>query len=212
MVPDAAYLQSYGYRRDAKDQMSSLGEIVEDYFPEDSGKSLPKKGGWIMLLMDIHVGKETPEGSELIDVPRLSIWYAMPTVTTFRRKIAGVNLAMVQAIINTPKGNVHVWPHEYKLVEIEKFLEFTEEQGFYMRPLHQETGAFDEKKLHYLRSRGISRADAQRMLLPELNNPNFCFFEFDGAYREVFSDGSGAPYLMPHNHERRALNHARRVA
>lgn len=147
-----------------------------------------------MLLASVHVGKMTPDGStEHIDVPHLSIWYALPTTTHFAREIDGTKLHASQAVIQTPKGEVHIWPHEYTVVkDLSKYLEFTEEQGFNIHFLNPESGGFDEQKLHYIRTRGISLAEARRWLLPELKNPYFCYFTFNEEYSKAFGEYFGS--------------------
>jgi hypothetical protein len=198
-IPNPAY-EAY-----LRDQLvaSGMGYPREDMFPEEYDKNLPEDGGWILLLMDVRVGRQLPNGSaKPIRVQRLTAWYAMPTMLSK----AGLH----QAIINTPDGAVHVWPHEYKRFDVEQWLEFTAEDGLEIVFLNESAG-FDEPSMFYLRSRGISKADAQRMLLPTLKDPNFCYFRFHDRFREIFSDGAGTPYIMGHNRERRARSHALRT-
>jgi hypothetical protein len=198
MIPNPAYFSDeiVQMRLDQfKDSLTRWGECPEDYFPADYEKALPEEGGWIMLLMSVRVGKSVGDSVKEITVPHLSIWYAMPTKTTHGREFDGVSMPLHQAIIRTLDGDVHIWPHEYTPIDLRKYLEFTEADGFYIRFLHPETGGFDDKKLHYIRSRGISEAQAKRWLLPELNNPNFCYFEFDPEIAAVFGEGFGTPYL-----------------
>jgi len=157
----------------------------EDRFPEDYGKKLPDEGSWIILLAQVNVGRKIDEATELhICVPHLSCWYALPVVTK-----GGLH----QAIIQHPEGQVHIWPHEYQLFNLEKFLEFTEEDGFIIHFL-SETSGFNEAAMFYIRSRGISKADAQRMLLPTLKDPNYCYFQFSDECREFFPEWTGTPY------------------
>jgi len=204
------------YDRKRRCELYELGAAQFDY-PEDFGKKLPDDGAWIITLMNIRVGrlvgtrvsgKEGREGErveerlvEEIEIPYLSVYFAVPTMTT--------NSGLHQAIIQTPKGSVHVWPHEYNLFDLEKFLQFSDEDGFNIHFL-SETGGFDEAALFYIRSRGISKAEAQRMLLPTLKDPNYCYFTFHESLREFFPEGTGTPYLMPHNHKRRAEARRRR--
>jgi hypothetical protein len=206
MIPNPAYFSDEVVKRRLDQFKSSLagwGESPEDYFPADYGKELPEAGGWIMLLLSVRVGKAVGETVKKITVPHLSIWYATPTTILCGKQFDGVKLPMHQAIIRTLDGDVHVWPHEYTKVDLAKYLEFTDGEGLHIRFLHPETGGFDENKLHYIRSRGISEAEAKRWLLPELNNPNFCYFEFDSEITEVFGEGYGMPYLTRINHQRR---------
>lgn len=95
--------------------------------------------------------------------------------------------------------------------EVEDFfpedLEFSDEDGFNIHFL-SENGAFDEQALFYLRSRGISKGEAQRMLLVNLKDPHYCYFTFADELRECF--GEMTKRLGPKNHERRAAAHARK--
>jgi hypothetical protein len=210
-IPNPEYIGSPEWEEEkeaAKDWLSNAGEPAEDYFPEDFGKQLPEEGAWIMLLMSVHVGKLTTTGkTESITVPHLSIWFALPTISPNgygghkRRK----------AIIQHPKGEVHVWPHEYTIVkDLTKYLEMSEEEGFYINFMSEASGGFDVDKLLYIQSRGIPKAVAQRLLLPELKDPHFCYFTFHQAYSDMFGEGFGTPYLTTANHERRAAARRRR--
>ena len=201
MIANPEYLASEEFVRDkenAKWALMQRRDCLEDYFPADYGKALSEDGGWIMLLAAVHVGKELPNGeSEHIHVPHLSIWYAMPTVTAYTIECGPVRVASTQAIIQTPQGPVYVWPHEYNRVDdLSKYLEFTEEQGFFIHFLDPNSAVFNEEKLHYIRSRGVSLAEARRWLLPEVKSPYCCYFTFAEEYSEVFPEWTGTPYSM----------------
>ena len=214
MIPNPAYFSDEVVQMrlgQFKDELARFGECPEDYFPADYNKELPETGGWIMLLTSVRVGKAVGDTTKEIEVPHLSIWYATPTKTRFGKEFEGVKIVMSQAIIRTVDGDVHIWPHEYTRVDLAKYLEFTDGDGLHIRFLHPETGGFDGKKLHYIRSRGISEAEAKRWLLPELNNPNFCYFEFDPEIAEVFGEGVGMPYFGSRNHSRRADSMNKRI-
>jgi hypothetical protein len=196
-------------KEEIKDYLSAAHECVEDYFPEDYGKGIPESGAWIMLLMSVHVGKETTPGKfEKVEVPHLSIWFALPTVSPNGYG----DQKLKKAIIQHPKGEVHVFPHEYTIVsDLSKYLEMTEEEGFYINFLSETSGGFDPDKLLYIMSRGIPKAVAQRMLLPELRDPFFCYFTFHPDYSAYFGEGFGTPYLTAANHKRRAAARRERV-
>ena len=207
MIPNPAYFSDEVVQMrlgQFKDALAQWGECPEDYFPADYDKELPETGGWIMLLTSVHVGKAIGEAVKQITVPHLSIWFATPTKSQAGKNFEGVKMVMSQAIIRTLDGDVHIWPHEYTRVDLAKYLEFTDDDGLHIRFLHPETGGFDENKLHYIRSRGISEPEAKRWLLPELNNPNFCYFEFDPEIAELFGEGFGMPYFGIGNHLRRS--------
>ncbi len=229
MIPNPAWTASDDARlqREAtKDRLARQGQPFEDVFPEDYDKDLPETGCWIMLLTDIRVGKQTgatEESVKLINVPRLSLWYAMPHTSNCRVMLAELGNGtgrrvkqrdrdfayLRQAVINTPDGAVHVWPREYQKVDINKFLEFSDQDGLQIHYLNEDSG-IDDCALFYLRSRGIDKAEAQKMLLGQLANPNFCYFTFVPEITRQFNDGAGMPYLMPINHQRRAASRKRR--
>jgi hypothetical protein len=197
-------------REQIKDSICAFGDCVEDYFPEDYGKKLPEEGAWIMLLMSVHVGKEIAPGvAEPVTVPHLSIWFAMPTLAGSGTRY---DIRPTKAIIQTPQGEVHIWPHEYTVVkDLTNFLEMTEEEGFYINFM-REDGGFDVNRLHYIMSRGITKGVAQRILLPELKDPFFCYFTFHEAYSEMFGEGFGSGHLTAANHERRREARRRKTA
>jgi hypothetical protein len=186
-----------------RNRLAEFGEFDEDYFPAEYGKELPEDGAWIMMLVEVRVGKRlNDETIETISLPHLSMWFAIPNKTT---------RGTFQAIVQTPHGSVHVWPHEYKKTDISVWLQFSEEDGLNTHFISA-SGAFDEAALFYLRSRGIPKGEAQRMLLATLKDPNYCYFTFSEDLASCFSEGTGTPYLHAHNHARRKANHERRMS
>lgn len=186
-------------------------DAVEDYYPEDYDKRLPEEGAWIRLLTTIRVGKATgarnENNVELINVPHLSMWFALPTEAT-AKGYYGVYPS--QAAIQTPQGEVRVWPREYVIVrDISLWLDATEEEGVYIKFMN-ESNAFDVEKLFYIMARGISRGEAQKILLPELRDPFFCYFELHQAYSDYFGEGCGMSGLNHANYRRRAEARARK--
>ena len=200
MIPNPEYLRSREFEMDkdeAKTVLLQRSDCLEDYFPEDYGKKLPDEGGWILMLANVDVAKELNDGKlERIHVPHLSIWYAMPHATSYSVEVGPVEMSAMQAIIQTPQGQVHIWPHEYNVVsDISKWLQFTEEEGFFVHFLDPQSAGFDEQKLHYIRSRGISLAQARRWLLPEIKSPFCCYFTLAKEYAEVFPEWTGSATL-----------------
>jgi hypothetical protein len=186
-----------------RDQDRILGNYPdEDLFPEDYGKLLPEDGGWIIVLTEVKVGRRVDDQTILhITIPRLSCWFAVPMIMP--------RTGLHQAVVQSPEGSVHVFPHEYQTFNIEKFLEFTDEDGFCIHFLSESSG-FNEEALFYLRTSGISKAEAQRMLLPSLKDPNYCYFTFAEHVREWFPPGFGTFYLTAENHRARAESAAQR--
>jgi hypothetical protein len=71
------------------------------YWPADYGKDIGE-GAWIMVV-------EVPHTALQWDVPVLSIWRARPH--WLPSGLAGRQT--YQAVIATPGGDLHLWPHEY---------------------------------------------------------------------------------------------------
>jgi hypothetical protein len=200
------------------DDMARRGECCEDAFPEDFDRDLPASGAWIMLLVSVRVGRQVDDRTtKIITVPHLSMWYAMPHVSNMRVMLRPMGKRtrereftfLRQAVINTPDGAIHVWPHEYQKIDITKFLDLCEEDGLFIHYL-SDKARVDESALFYLRSRGIAKADAQRMLLGTLTDSNYCYFTVSPEVAEVFGEGAGMPYLCHENHQRRAESSAKR--
>ena len=170
-----------------KDMIAVRGGFVEDYFPEEYDKKLPDTGSWILITIPITVGKEKNDGGILtIEVPRFSIWYALPASINRYKE-----LTPQKAEIQTPNGSVCIFPHEYRIVDIASYLVFTEKEGFYINYM-TESAKINETWLFYLQSRGIGRAEATRMLLPEIKDPYYCYFTFHEEYHKYF-EGVGMP-------------------
>jgi hypothetical protein len=215
MIPNPAWSES----EEAKlikqltiDDMVRRRECPEDAFPEEYGKEIPADGAWILLLSTVTVGRMVGETTQVISVPRLSMWFAKPHTSNARVLLHDLGIKrrkdrqythLHQAVINTPDGAVHVWPHEFTKIDIGGFLEFCDDDGLFIHYLSDEAH-IDKSALFYLRSRGISKADAQRMLLGTLRNSNYCYFTLAPEIMEAFDEGTGSPYLYPVNHARRA--------
>jgi len=225
MIPNPAWVESEDARLQKQltiEDMIGRGEVPEDAFPEEYGKAIPESGGWIILLVSVMVGREVAEGiTKSILVPHLSMWYAMPHVSTARVAMHPMGakprakdrewIHLKQAIINTPDGPVHIWPREYRKIDITKFLEFSDDEGLRIHYLSDQAHV-DEGSLFYLRSRGIGKGAAQRMLLGTITNSNYCYFTFAPEVTRAIGEGVGMPYLTHVNHQRRAASMALRKA
>lgn len=145
------------------------------YFPEEYDKVLPEGGGWILVI--------DPPTAVALDfkVPLLSMWFARPHALNAGR-FAG--RAPYQAIIQTPAGDLHLWPHEFSVVSDPSAL--IGEDGAHLHRLGGEP-VLDEDKMFYLRSRGISRHEATLLLFAEINQPNYCYVTFPDEIVEVFA-------------------------
>lgn len=191
-------------RMQVREQCVTNHDAFEDYYPEEYGKKLPEEGAWIIILMNVRVGKSTGSHNqnnvEHITVPHLSVWFALPgqaSITHYHHRYPA------QAIIQTPQGEVRIWPHEYNIVhDIGPYLSASPEEGVEIRFMN-ESNAFDEERLFYIMARGIPRGEAQKMLLPELRDPFFCYFLMHEAYSSFFGEGCGMSRLLDVNHSKR---------
>lgn len=165
-------------------QMGYLGPgVYESYFPEEFGKEIPEDGCWIRVI-DVPY----TELANRFDVPVLSMWRAR------RSYMNGHTLAGRQrqlAVINTPGGELHLWPHEYTIVpDIRDYVGC--EPDVEMHVLGDST-AYTEKQegmLFYMQSRGITRRDASLLIFNELEVSAY-FTMFDD-YVDMFA-GVGVP-------------------
>lgn len=130
------------------------------YWPADFGKDLGD-GAWIMVV-------EVPHTALQWDLPLLSIWRARP-----HRLSSGLaGRRAYQAVIATPAGDLHLWPHEYVIL--------TDPTGILTDPaveVHTLGGdpLLDEEHLWYLMSRGIPQGDAARLLLPHVRGLDYAY-------------------------------------
>lgn len=133
------------------------------YYPEQYDKDLGE-GAWIFVI-----DPPITEQWSRFKVPLLSLWWARPHVLNDGQ--FGTRLPY-QAIIQTPAGDLHLWPHEYTLcVDPQEILG---EEGMEIHTLGGEP-LLDEDHLFYLQQRGITRTEAVKMLFAQINQPNYCY-------------------------------------
>lgn len=145
------------------------------YYPEAHDKDLGE-GSWIFVIDPPHTIQ-----SREFQVPLLSLWWARPHVLNSGRF---GNRLPYQAVITTPAGDLHLWPHEYTLCREPAPL--LGEEGVEIHSLGGDP-VLDEDHLFYLRSRGISRHDATVMLFDQIKGGNFCYITFDEATVAMFA-------------------------
>lgn len=176
-IPNPEYQGSEEQREEA----AALAMTLEDYWsmmPDECGCKIPPEGCWIMV--------KRPPNTEFT-VPPFSMWYALEDVRP--RKSAGiyredVGLAYHLAKILTPRGDLWLWPGEYVPVkDVSKYFEFPEEH-IHINLLGGEELAPD--KLFYIRSRGISKKDAIKMLIGEVKTQNIAYVTVHPAYARMF--------------------------
>lgn len=151
------------------------GDNDSTYFPEEYDKDLGD-GSWIFVI-------DPPDRSVAHDfhIPRLSIWYAKPHLLNIGRV---ADRLPYQAIIQTPAGDLHLWPHEYTICnEPQKFL------GLDGVKIHSLGGdpVLDEEQLFYLTSRGIPPTEATQLLFTQIKSQNYCYLTFPEYAVEMFA-------------------------
>lgn len=159
--------EEYAYRHAA-----SLGFDPSMYFPEKDGKKIPEEGAWILILEEPYT-----ELKSRFTVPLLSMWRARPHELDSGGLQVAKDRTMYpqQAIISTPGGDLHLWPHEYVIA--------TNPLGLVGDPdseLHQLGGqpVLDEDMMFYLQSRGIPHREAVMMLFDLITETDFIYVTF----------------------------------
>lgn len=164
-----------------------------DNMPDE--KQLPDEGAWIQVLMPPHC--------EITCEP-LSIWYAMPA---FDEKtwdfMEGELCNRYKVKVLTPIGEFMLFPTEYRIVDPASIAEYMNSLG----PTNDETQEhvvihwldprneyFDIDRLFYIMSRGVTRADAYKMLMGEVKSQHVCYFTFHEEYQRILA-GVGVMHL-----------------
>jgi hypothetical protein len=192
-------------KREKDEQMEYFcafnGEPLEDYLPDVGNKWVPDGGQWIQIIY--------PPFTEYT-VEHLSIWFALPVVKKETFDLIHRYSDRYKVKILTPKGELHLFPHEYNLVSektLNSYLNAPDGAGFSVHWLDPRNEFFDADKLLYITSRGIRKSDAYRMLLGEIQSPHVCFMTFHAEYQKMFA-GVGIPKL---NARQVILNHINRT-
>lgn len=170
------------HKKEIIDEMSNevcfSSTEVESYFPGDFGKDIGD-GAWILVL---H-----PPCTE-IKIKKFSIWYAVPSEPSMKHHKYPIFMKLVSLM--TEFGELRLFPREYSIIDLRKYLpnlsirDDNTEPDMEIRYLNSDPRLSDKMKdmVFYLRSRGISRGTAYIMLLDQIKDPNFCYFEMHQAY------------------------------
>lgn len=157
----------------------------DTYFPELVGKDLPDEGAWVIVVEEPFT-----QLRDQFRIPPLSMWRARP----FQLSSGGVQVGSIkvypyQAVIATPAGDLHLWPHEYIVAEQARELAACEGAE-----LHQLGGeaALDEDQMFYLQSRGIQHHDAVLLLWDAIVNVDFIYVTFPTEVTDQLA-GVGQP-------------------
>lgn len=156
-------------REQVESRIAYLGpDMHERYFPEEYGKAIPDEGAWVMVLEEPHT-----ELRSRFRIPLRSVWRAR------RHELNSggfEGVAPKQAVIATPGGDLHLWPHEYSVMGDVTFL-VGQEPDVEMRRLGGEPVFSGElvDQLFYLQARGISRQEAALLLINGAVDPRVYF-------------------------------------
>lgn len=144
----------------------------ENNFPSRFKNKVPKGGAWILV-------KESPPTE--FTVPPMSIWFAMPWTMT----PDGIGCAPHRVKITTPCGDLGIMPCEYSLVQKVTAYMGREKEGIFIRQMSGNP-VVDTDSLFYLMSRGIRRQEATMLLIEQIKDPTFLWFEIAPQYAEFF--------------------------
>lgn len=190
---------------DGPRQIAAHGYDPARYFPELYDKKISEDGAWILVLEEPY--------TELITrfrVPLLSMWRARPHQLNSSVRITydrfAVNVTPHQAVISTPGGDLHLWPHEYHVVTDPYELMSCEGAA-----LHELGGApvLAADQLFYLQSRGIEYREAVLLLIAQVQVMDFVYVTFPEQVTAQL-DGVGQPLWRhmqrhPRRHPRTAV-------
>lgn len=184
MIPNPEWMGS----EDQRDEAFRMASDMEDFYsmcPEEAGAKIPEGGAWIMV--------KRPPMTEYT-VPPLSMWYAREEVTP-RGTRTGNNRGPSQfyhkATILTPKGDLSLWPGEYTVVkDISVYFAFPDDH-IHINLLGGE--AVNPDQLFYLRSRGIAKKDAIKMLLGTVKTQDVAFVTVHPEYGRLLISPSYWP-------------------
>lgn len=116
---------------------------------------VPADGGWVLVTRPPHAE---------YTVRPFSIWWAVPWPMPTDQCRVWHRVKLV-----TPRGSLGLFPSEYSRVQdLGKYLEFIDQPDGWTLESIAGGPSFPEARLFYLLSRGVSRAEAVKMLLPSL--------------------------------------------
>lgn len=188
---------------DGPRQIAAIGDDPARYFPEAYDKLIDPDGAWILVLEEPHT-----ELQSRFRVPLLSLWRARPyalnsSAIQVGRGRFGIRVAPHQAVISTPGGDLHLWPHEYHVVTDPYVLMSCD--GALIHSLGGQA-VLDDEVMFYLQSRGISHQDAVLLLIEQVKQQDFVYVTFPAEVTALL-DGVGQP-LWRHvqRHPRRQVS------
>jgi hypothetical protein len=89
-----------------------------------------------------------------------------------------------QAVIATPAGDLHLWPHEYVMAT--RPMDLASDPEAELHSLGGEV-VLDEDKMFYLQSRGIPRSEATLMIFDTIKSLDFVYVTFPEWLTTMFA-------------------------
>ena len=164
-------------------EAASAGFEPSMYFPEQEGKDIPEDGAWIIVVEEPFT-----ELRSRFRIPPLSMWRAREhELNSGAFTSNGVKVYPKQAIIATPAGDLHLWPHEY--VVAERPMELASDPDATLNSLGGQP-VLDEDELFYLMSRGIPHHEAVMLLFDKVTSLDFVFVTFPEEITDLLA-GAG---------------------
>jgi hypothetical protein len=181
MVPNPAFFEDEVVKELVADQCLDQQTLWSCLPPESC--VIPDEGTWIIV-------KDVPHTNLDFDVPLYSIWRARRHIRTrtFRLPTGPrggkneVHWPQMLAEIQTPGGDLVLYPTEYVTTDIQKWLDLINE-GVELNFIGPGEPGELEDQLFYLQCRGIPRTQALLLLLPSLTDDRFVYLtlDLDGA-------------------------------
>lgn len=169
-------LATYEYTEQAKDQMAStmagLSRMagfhvdpanLEVFDPPDSTR-VPADGAWAMItrrLPSIEKGLDRE-----FRVGRI-LWVDRPASADEQGFLKG---GTYKVVCRSPWGEVHLWPYEYRVVDVPAILTMWTAEEIVFHPTNIDQARFTEIAF-YARSRGVGLGQAAVMALGALSGP-----------------------------------------
>lgn len=164
------------------DLVDGMHSEIWSALPERGGCEIPEEGTWVIVKRPPHT-----ELDFRFEVPALSIWRARPTYRSQEIRLGGpgtltrkttVKWPMLMGIINTPGGELWLYPGEYISTDIGVWLEHLG-KGINVHFLGAGQPGELGDQLFYLMAHGIPRCEALLLLLPKLSDQDFAYFTID---------------------------------
>jgi len=156
------------------------------YYPEEYGRFVPPKGAWIMVLKEIPVVEDYRPGlynayyakpAPLVNNITVGMGKGEKTVPVKRHRVK----------IAVEAGEVMLWPYEYSVIkDPHDILQGAGTDKEYEMVRLGGTANYDEAKVHYLGTRGVTEADVYAMLLGDISSINYCYFRLKPEYFEQY--------------------------